>query len=46
MLLSTPSGRIDWPRMAQQFYEIGSLMDTNRTLKPRIASIDLLRAPS
>jgi L-ribulose-5-phosphate 3-epimerase len=23
MLLSTPGGRIDWPRMAQQFYEIG-----------------------
>jgi sugar phosphate isomerase/epimerase len=23
MLLSTPGGRLDWPRMAQQFYEIG-----------------------
>jgi sugar phosphate isomerase/epimerase len=23
MLLSTPGGRIDWPRMAQQFYDIG-----------------------
>jgi L-ribulose-5-phosphate 3-epimerase len=23
MLLSTPGGRIDWPRMAQQFYEVG-----------------------
>ena len=23
MLLSAPGGRIDWPRMAQQFYEIG-----------------------
>jgi L-ribulose-5-phosphate 3-epimerase len=23
MLLSTPGGRVDWPRMAQQFYEIG-----------------------
>jgi sugar phosphate isomerase/epimerase len=23
MLLSTPGGKIDWPRMAQQFYEIG-----------------------
>jgi sugar phosphate isomerase/epimerase len=23
MLLSTPGGRMDWPRMAQQFYEIG-----------------------
>ena len=23
MLLSTPGGKLDWPRMAQQFYEIG-----------------------
>jgi sugar phosphate isomerase/epimerase len=23
MLLSTPGGRIDWPRMAQQFYDVG-----------------------
>lgn len=23
MLLSTPGGRIDWPRMAQEFYDIG-----------------------
>jgi L-ribulose-5-phosphate 3-epimerase len=23
MLLSTPGGRVDWPRMAQQFYDIG-----------------------
>ena len=23
MLLSTPGGRIDWPRMAQAFYVIG-----------------------
>jgi|SRR5262245_15863493 len=23
MLLSTPGGKVDWPRMAQQFYEIG-----------------------
>ena len=23
MLLSTPGGRIDWPRMSQQFYDIG-----------------------
>ena len=23
MLLSTPGGAVDWPRMAQQFYEIG-----------------------
>ena len=23
LLLSTPGGTLDWPRMAQQFYEIG-----------------------
>jgi L-ribulose-5-phosphate 3-epimerase len=23
MLMSTPGGRLDWPRMAQEFYEIG-----------------------
>src|SRR5262249_51208701 len=23
MLLSTPGGKVDWPRMAQRFYEIG-----------------------
>ena len=23
MLLSTPGGRVDWPRMAQEFYDIG-----------------------
>lgn len=23
MLLSTPGGKIDWPRMAQQFYDVG-----------------------
>ena len=23
MLLSTPGGRLDWPRMAQEFYDIG-----------------------
>lgn len=23
MLMSTPGGRVDWPRMAQEFYEIG-----------------------
>jgi sugar phosphate isomerase/epimerase len=23
MLLSSPGGRLDWPRMAQQFHEIG-----------------------
>ena len=23
MLLATPGGRMDWPRMAQQFYDIG-----------------------
>jgi len=23
MLLSTPGGKVDWPRMAQEFYEIG-----------------------
>jgi L-ribulose-5-phosphate 3-epimerase len=23
MLLSTPGGRVDWPRMAKEFYDIG-----------------------
>ena len=23
MLLATPVGRLDWPRMAQEFYDIG-----------------------
>jgi L-ribulose-5-phosphate 3-epimerase len=41
MLLSTSGGRIDWPRMAQQFYDIGYrgwyVLETNSPTKDLVA---------
>jgi sugar phosphate isomerase/epimerase len=41
MLLSTPGGRVDWPRMAQEFYDIGYrgwyVLETNSPSKDIIA---------
>ena len=41
MLLSTPGGKIDWPRMAQQFYDIGYrgwyVLETNSPTKDIVA---------
>ena len=41
MLLSTPGGKIDWPRMAQEFYDIGYrgwyVLETNSPTKDIVA---------
>ena len=41
MLLSEPGGRVDWPRMAQEFYDIGYrgwyVLETNSPTKDIVA---------
>ena len=41
MLLSTPGGKVDWPRMAQAFYEVGYrgwyVLETNSPTKDIVA---------